>query len=49
MNSRAPIETAVEQGMGHFIFSSTAAVYGNLRARAGARGRSHPTRMVPLN
>ncbi len=29
MNSRALIETAVEQGVRHFIFSSTAAVYGN--------------------
>ncbi len=28
-NSRALIETAVEQGVRHFIFSSTAAVYGN--------------------
>jgi UDP-glucose 4-epimerase len=29
MNSRALIETAVEQGVRHFIFSSTAAVYGD--------------------
>jgi UDP-glucose 4-epimerase len=29
MNSRALIETAVENGVCHFIFSSTAAVYGN--------------------
>jgi UDP-glucose 4-epimerase len=29
MNSRALIETAVEQGVRHFVFSSTAAVYGN--------------------
>jgi UDP-glucose 4-epimerase len=29
MNSRALIETAVEQGVRYFIFSSTAAVYGN--------------------
>ena len=28
-NSRALIETAVRQGIRHFIFSSTAAVYGN--------------------
>ena len=28
-NSRALIETAVKQGVHHFIFSSTAAVYGN--------------------
>ena len=28
-NSRALIETAVKQGVRHFIFSSTAAVYGN--------------------
>ncbi len=29
VNSRALIETAVESGVKHFIFSSTAAVYGN--------------------
>jgi hypothetical protein len=29
MNSRALIETAVKQGLSNFIFSSTAAVYGN--------------------
>src|ERR1700682_3797047 len=29
MNSRALIETAVKGGVRHFIFSSTAAVYGN--------------------
>jgi UDP-glucose 4-epimerase len=29
VNSRALIETAVETGVKHFIFSSTAAVYGN--------------------
>jgi UDP-glucose 4-epimerase len=29
VNSRALIETAVKQGVHHFIFSSTAAVYGN--------------------
>src|SRR5215470_3773436 len=29
MNSRALIETAVKQGVRNFIFSSTAAVYGN--------------------
>jgi UDP-glucose 4-epimerase len=29
VNSRAQIETAVKQGVRHFIFSSTAAVYGN--------------------
>src|SRR3954453_12756873 len=29
MNSRTLIETAVKQGVRHFIFSSTAAVYGN--------------------
>jgi len=29
VNSRALIECAVEHGVGHFIFSSTAAVYGN--------------------
>ena len=29
VNSRALIETAVKQGVRHFIFSSTAAVYGN--------------------
>jgi UDP-glucose 4-epimerase len=28
-NSRALIETAIKAGMRHFIFSSTAAVYGN--------------------
>jgi UDP-glucose 4-epimerase len=28
-NSRALIETAIEEGVRHFIFSSTAAVYGN--------------------
>jgi UDP-glucose 4-epimerase len=29
VNSRALIETAVKQGVRHFIFSSTAAVYGD--------------------
>jgi len=29
VNSRALIECAIEHGVGHFIFSSTAAVYGN--------------------
>ena len=29
VNSRALIETAVKEGVRHFIFSSTAAVYGN--------------------
>ena len=29
VNSRALIETAVKSGVPHFIFSSTAAVYGN--------------------
>ena len=29
VNSRALIETAVKQGVRHFVFSSTAAVYGN--------------------
>src|SRR6266446_7098998 len=29
VNSRALIETAVKSGIHHFIFSSTAAVYGN--------------------
>jgi UDP-glucose 4-epimerase len=29
VNSRALIETAVKQGIRHFVFSSTAAVYGN--------------------
>ena len=29
VNSRALIETVIEQGVPHFIFSSTAAVYGN--------------------
>src|SRR5438270_5567631 len=29
VNSRALIETAIEAGVRHFIFSSTAAVYGN--------------------
>ena len=32
VNSRALIETAVKAGVRHFIFSSTAAVYGNPRA-----------------
>src|SRR5262249_21803322 len=41
MNSRALIETAVEQGVCHFIFSSTAAVYGN-PARVPLR-EDHPT------
>ena len=29
VNSRALIEAAVQHGVRHFIFSSTAAVYGN--------------------
>ena len=40
VNSRALIECAVKGGVKHFIFSSTAAVYGNTDARAGDRGRS---------
>ena len=41
VNSRALIETAVEGGVRHFIFSSTAAVYGNPERVPVARRRSH--------
>ncbi len=37
VNSRALIECAVKGGVKHFIFSSTAAVYGNTDACAGHR------------
>ena len=37
-NSRNLIECAVAGGVRRFIFSSTAAVYGNPRARSGDRG-----------
>ena len=37
VNSRALIETAVKAGVRHFIFSSTAAVYGNPRASRSTR------------
>ena len=40
-NSRALIETAVKHGVRHFIFSSTAAVYGNPERMPVRRGRSH--------
>ena len=40
MNSRALIEVAVKSGVRHFIFSSTAAVYGNPGTGAGRRGRA---------
>ena len=48
VNSRALIETAVKAGVRHFIFSSTAAVYGNPDARAGARGRPDACRCRPM-
>ena len=38
MNSRALIECAVNGGVRHFIFSSTAAVYGNPGRNSGAGG-----------
>jgi UDP-glucose 4-epimerase len=41
VNSRVLVEAVVKAGVRYFIFSSTAAVYGNPTARAGARGRSH--------
>ena len=40
VNSRALIEGAVKGGVRQFIFSSTAAVYGNPAASAGDRGRA---------
>ena len=43
-NSRALIETAVKHGVRHFIFSSTAAVYGNPeRMPVGEDDRTTPT------
>jgi UDP-glucose 4-epimerase len=43
-NSRALIETAVKHGVRHFIFSSTAAVYGNPeRMPVGEEDRTAPT------
>ena len=43
-NSRALIETAVKHGVRHFIFSSTAAVYGNPeRMPVGEDDRTAPT------
>ena len=38
VKSRALIEAAVARGVKHFIFSSTAAVYGMTGDRAGRRG-----------
>lgn len=44
VNSRALIETAVKAGVRHFIFSSTAAVYGNpARIPAGEDDATIPT------
>jgi UDP-glucose 4-epimerase len=49
VNSRALIETAVKSGVRHFIFSSTAAVYGNpLTCRyARTTPRCRPRPMAP--
>ena len=47
MNSRALIEVAVKSGVRHFIFSSTAAVYGNAETGAGRRGRARCGRCRP--
>jgi hypothetical protein len=41
VNSQALIEAAVKGLVHHFIFSSTAAVYGNPESHAGARRRCH--------
>ena len=46
-NSRALIECAVKGGVQHFIFSSTAAVYGNPDDGTGRRGRSDRARCRP--
>ena len=47
VNTRALIESAVNGGVKHFIFSSTAAVYGNPAAcrcgRTRRPGRCRPT------
>ena len=40
VKSRALIESAVKGGVGHFIFSSTAATYGIPESRAGRGGRA---------
>src|SRR4029077_11392748 len=46
MNSRALIEVAVNSGVRHFIFSSTAAVYGN-PARVPVGESATPAPMSP--
>jgi UDP-glucose 4-epimerase len=45
-NSRTLIEAAVKGGVKHFIFSSTAAVYGNPRACRSTR-TTRPRRCRP--
>ena len=40
MNTCALLDAAIKAGVQHFIFSSTAAVYGNAEHGAGARGRA---------
>ena len=46
-NSRTLIEAAVKGGVKHFIFSSTAAVYGNPKSCRSPRMR-RPTRCRPM-
>ena len=51
VNSCALIESAVRCGIRHFVFSSTAAVYGNPIGYRCQRRRlpTHSPRMAPLN
>ena len=47
VKSRALIETAVERGIKHFIFSSTAAIYGETDVPRRDGGDAAPTRCRP--
>ena len=46
-NARALIDCAVQRGIPHFVFSSTAAVYGEPDAIADRRGPGRPRRSIP--
>ena len=48
VKSRALIEAAVAGGVKHFIFSSTAAVYGDAGGEPAARGRCRPAPISPM-
>ena len=47
--SRALIEAAIAHGIGHFLFSSTAAVYGNASGAIGGEPVDEDAPRVPIN